>query len=57
VPLFVVIDSHYALPCWLSGVIWLPMTHALCLVLLPFMKAATAGLCWATDLIRQDVPR
>ena len=56
-PLFVVTDSYYALPFWLSGIIWLPMTLALCPALLPFMKGATAGLCWATDLIRQDVPR
>jgi len=29
----------------------------LCLVLLPVMKGATVGLCWATDLIRQDTAK
>jgi len=57
VPLFVVTNSHYALPFWLSGVVWLPITLTLCLVLLPFMKCATAELCWAADVIHQDVPR
>jgi uncharacterized protein (DUF983 family) len=54
IPLFVVTDSRYALPFWVEGIIWLPITLALCLALLPVMKGATVGLCWATNLIRPD---
>lgn len=57
VPLFVVTDSRHALPFWIDCAIWLPLTLVLCMGLLPFMKGATAGLCWATDLIRQDVAK
>src|SRR6185437_6205362 len=33
--------------------IWLPLTVALAAALLPPMKGATVGLCWATNLTRQ----
>ncbi len=51
VPLFVWSD-HYEPPLWLQAVIWLPITLVACLALLPVMKGATVGLCWATDLTR-----
>jgi uncharacterized protein (DUF983 family) len=54
VPLLIVTDNAYALPTWLEGVIWLPAAAAMCLVLLPFMKGGTVGLCWATKLTRRD---
>lgn len=54
VVLFVLTDRAYDPPLWLSGAIWLPATVILCVTLLPFMKGATVGLCWATNLIRQD---
>jgi uncharacterized protein (DUF983 family) len=33
---------------------WLPVTAIMCLALLPFMKGAVIGLCWATNVVRQD---
>ena len=51
VPLFMWSD-RYEPPLWLQAVIWLPFTAALCLALLPVMKGATVGLCWATNLVR-----
>ena len=54
VPLFVVVDGRYALPLWIEATIWLPVTLALCLALLPFMKGAAVGLCWAMKIVRQD---
>jgi uncharacterized protein (DUF983 family) len=54
VPLYIVTDNAYELPLWLEGTIWLPATVVLCLVTLPFMKGATVGLCWATNMTRRD---
>ena len=39
---------------WLEAAIWLPATAAMCLALLPFIKGAAIGLCWATNLVQQD---
>jgi uncharacterized protein (DUF983 family) len=51
VPLFVWSD-RYEPSLWLQAAIWLPLTLVMCLALLPIMKGATVGLCWATDFIR-----
>jgi uncharacterized protein (DUF983 family) len=51
VPLFVLSD-RYEPPLWVQAAIWLPVTLVLCLALLPIMKGATIGLCWATDFVR-----
>ncbi len=51
VPLFVWSD-RYEPPLWLQATIWLPLAVILCLALLPIMKGATVGLCWATDFVR-----
>ena len=51
VPLFVWSD-HYGPPLWLQAAIWLPITLIACLALLPAMRGATVGLCWAMSLIR-----
>jgi uncharacterized protein (DUF983 family) len=51
VPLFMWSD-RYEPPVWLQAAIWLPLTLVLCLLLLPVMKGATVGLCWATNLVR-----
>lgn len=56
VPVFVVTDRLYEPALWLQAAIWLPATGFACLALLPFMKGATIGLCWATGLVRQDGP-
>jgi uncharacterized protein (DUF983 family) len=52
VPLFiwtVHLSRHFG-----STAIWLPATVIMCLVLLAFMKGATIGICWATNIVRQD---
>jgi uncharacterized protein (DUF983 family) len=54
VPAFVFTDRAFEPPLWVQTAIWLPATAILCLVLLPFMKGATIGLCWATRIVRQD---
>jgi len=54
VPLLVVIDLHYQPSLRLQAAFWLPVTVILCLLLLPIMKGATAGLCWAVGLSRQQ---
>lgn len=54
VPLLVWTERVYAPPLGVQGVIWLPVTTITCLVLLPLMKGATVGLCWATNIVRQQ---
>lgn len=54
VPLIFIVERSYAPALWLQAAIWLPLTVALCLVLLPLMKGATVGLCWATGLVRNE---
>ena len=54
VPLIFVVERAYAPAIWLQMAIWLPLTLALCLALLPVMKGATVGLCWATGLVRSQ---
>jgi uncharacterized protein (DUF983 family) len=54
VPLFAWVDGTWAPPMWLNFAIWLPVTALGCLLLLPSMKGATVGLCWATGLLRKD---
>lgn len=54
VPLFIWTDAAFEPPLWLDTAIWLPVTVIMCLVLLPFMKGATIGICWATNIVRQD---
>lgn len=54
VPLVFLVERSFAPPLWLQAVIWSPVTVLLCLLLLPVMKGATVGLCWATGLVRND---
>ena len=54
VPLFMWVDRAYAPSLWVQAAIWLPLTVILCLVVLPYMKGGTVGLCWATDIVRQE---
>ncbi len=53
VPLLVWSDAAYTPSLWLQAAIWLPVTTILCLLLLPVMKGATSGLCWAVGLVRR----
>jgi len=52
VPLFILVDLHLAPPLWVEFAIWLPLTAILTLALLPFVKGAAIGLCWATGIVR-----
>jgi uncharacterized protein (DUF983 family) len=45
-------DNAYSAPLWLEFAVWLPVTAIMCLALLPFMKGATVGICWATNITR-----
>ncbi len=54
VPLFMWSDRAYAPPLWLQGAIWLPAAAVMCLALLPYMKGAAVGLCWAMNLVRPE---
>jgi uncharacterized protein (DUF983 family) len=45
-------DSAFSAPLWLESAVSLPVTAILCLALLPFMKGATVGICWATNITR-----
>lgn len=53
VPLILWVELTYAPSMWVEAAIWLPLTAMLCLLLLPSMKGATVGLCWATNLVRE----
>ncbi|MBV9251975.1 MAG: DUF983 domain-containing protein [Acetobacteraceae bacterium] len=53
IPLFLLVDRAYAPPIWVGCAIWLPLTLILCLLLLPRMKGATIGFCWAAGIERQ----
>jgi uncharacterized protein (DUF983 family) len=57
VPLFVISDRAFDLPVWLHLAFWIPLTAVLCLFLLPYMKGATVGLCWATNILRREPSR
>ena len=54
VPLMFVVERSYEPALWLQAAIWLPITVALCLALLPVMKGGTVGLCWASGLVRSQ---
>jgi len=54
IPSLVLTDLHYHPSVWQQAAIWLPATVLLCLLLLPAMKGATAGFCWAVGLVRQQ---
>ena len=57
VPLFMWVDHAYAPAMWLQFAIWLPLTLVLTVALLPFIKGAAVGLCWATGTVRPDAAR
>ena len=55
VPAFVFVDLTYEPAMWIEAAIWLPATLILSLLVLPLMKGATIGLCWAKDLVRPSI--
>lgn len=52
VPLLFFVGRNFNPSLWLEAAIFLPLTLVLCLLLLPVMKGATVGLCWATGMVR-----
>jgi uncharacterized protein (DUF983 family) len=57
IPAFMYVDFTFAPAMWVEAAIWLPLTTILCLALLPVMKGAAIGLCWAADMVRPDSVR
>lgn len=56
IPAFVWVDTAYVPSVWTEAAIWLPLTLVMTLALLPTMKGATIGICWAMG-IRRDPSR
>lgn len=55
VPLYFVVDRALDPALWIQFMIWPPLTLIFSLVLLPYVKGAAIGLCWATDTVRQTI--
>lgn len=47
VPLLIGFEVAFRPPLWVHAAIWVPVTLALCLALLPVVKGAIVGLQWA----------
>jgi uncharacterized protein (DUF983 family) len=47
VPMLLAFERAFTPPLWLHAAVWLPVTIALCLALLPPVKGAIVGLQWA----------
>jgi uncharacterized protein (DUF983 family) len=54
VPLLLGVDRVYPLSLAWEMSIWPLVAGILCLLVLPRMKGATVGFCWAADLVRQE---
>jgi uncharacterized protein (DUF983 family) len=52
IPTLIWFDFAFTPALWIEVAIWLPVTAILSLLLLPSMKGATVGICWATNTIR-----
>jgi len=52
VPAFFYVDRAFEPAIWLECAIWLPLTTLLTLALLPIVKGAAIGLCWATGTVQ-----
>ena len=48
VPMVLVIEKSFAPPLWLQTMVWVPLTLALVLLILPRIKGAMIGVQWAT---------
>jgi uncharacterized protein (DUF983 family) len=52
VPIMAWVEMSYMSALWIQVAFWLPVSGALSLVLLPRMKGATIGFCWAKNIVR-----
>lgn len=50
VPMVLALESAYRPSLWLHAAIWIPVTIAMCLALLPPIKGAIVGLQWANSM-------
>lgn len=50
VPMVLALESAYRPSLWLHAAIWIPVTIAMCLALLPPIKGAIVGLQWANHM-------
>jgi uncharacterized protein (DUF983 family) len=55
IPLFMWVDHAFTPPLWVEFTTWVPLTALLAIALLPFVKGAVIGLCWATGIVRPNV--
>lgn len=53
-PFLVMMSREWDPPIWVMAAVWLPLTLAMCVVTLPYMKGLTVGVAWATGVVRQD---
>jgi uncharacterized protein (DUF983 family) len=56
IALYLYSDQLFELSALTQTIIWLLATLVLCGALLPFMKGAVIGMCWATNIVRRDAP-
>lgn len=54
VPAFLWFDARYLPELWIEALIWLPLSVALSLALLPSMKGASIGMAWASGTVSQE---
>jgi uncharacterized protein (DUF983 family) len=47
VPMLLAFERAFTPALWVHVAVWLPMTLAMCLALLPMVKGAVVGLQWA----------
>jgi uncharacterized protein (DUF983 family) len=57
VGLYLWLDFSFGLSDWVQLSIWLPATALLSLALLPVMKGLSIGICWATNMVREPMPK
>ncbi len=55
VPAFLWFDWRYTPKLWIETLLWVPLSLALSLALLPRMKGASIGLAWASGTVRQEI--
>ncbi len=56
VPASIWFDSRYMPQLWIETLLWVLLSLALSLALLPRMKGASIGLAWALGTVRQEIP-
>jgi uncharacterized protein (DUF983 family) len=54
VPLVLLVEQHYSPANWVHMALWLPLTFALSLAILPRAKGSLVGLQWALGVRRND---